>query len=557
MSSPRWRHVVVLALLITLTAVEHRIVAQASITAEEKEMMTAIRRGQADQVRKMLKDGVEPTPPILSTAVSQSNVEITKILLKAGADPNAGWSLAEGVVMTPLGTAATNGNVAIVTLLLEAGAQPDTPHMGRSPLSWATERKHDDVITLLEKHGARGGTGVIEKMMGGPMVTAIRKGDAKTVKKLLKQGSDPNAFGDDGLAPIHHAARSGNGEIVALLLDAGADPDARTRKGHQHAAELAGGQDAVMKELEKKSRELKKRGRAPLPEKDAAYTPGTVLGGPCQHTGAIPQNAGCGASGTEVFKGTSVRTNGWSGAVSPPLCEPVELPPLPGTYTVTVIESTTEWVGDKCYPNIGKVYFSKDSKSRTVTFEFEVKKGPPKNPCDEIDDPWKNRIESEARAYRDALEQNLSTRASLGKELAALREQAKQGGITGRQARSRLAAIEGGLDDIQEDCERIAEAVADDQCEEITDCGRDIAKAMVAGPGTFCAAVHEVIAEFRGGANSSQQAYAWLVRDVPCLSELYDRDDFIDFVEALAASRDPLTGFDWTKPRDPTLPPLR
>ena len=112
----------------------------------------------------------------------------------------------------------------------------------------------------------------------------------------------------------------------------------------------------------------------PPPEPGGVYTPGTQISGPCAHYGWIPENAGCGDSGEEVFIGTKIVTQGWDAAIGPADgCKPVELPPLPGTYRVVVFETRTHWVGDNCYQNIGKVYFSRKSQSiEHPGYTFEV-----------------------------------------------------------------------------------------------------------------------------------------------------------------------------------------
>jgi ankyrin repeat protein len=57
----------------------------------------------------------------LHYAVTNSNMEVTKLLLKAGADVNAQSSLGD----TPLQSAVVKGNTAILDLLLASGADPE------------------------------------------------------------------------------------------------------------------------------------------------------------------------------------------------------------------------------------------------------------------------------------------------------------------------------------------------------------------------------------------------------------------------------------------------
>jgi ankyrin repeat protein len=57
-----------------------------------------------------------------------------------------------------------------------------------------------------------------------PLIAAVRAGDTDLVKRLLPEGSDPDARDAHGTPAIRPAVRTGSGAIVQLLLDHGADP---------------------------------------------------------------------------------------------------------------------------------------------------------------------------------------------------------------------------------------------------------------------------------------------------------------------------------------------
>ncbi len=73
---------------------------------------------------------------------------------------------------------------------------------------------------------------------------AVRSGNIKEVKKLLRDGADPDIADAHGLTPLHQAAYWGEGEITALLLKAGAQVNAENNgKGWTplHSAAVSGG----------------------------------------------------------------------------------------------------------------------------------------------------------------------------------------------------------------------------------------------------------------------------------------------------------------------------
>jgi hypothetical protein len=82
----------------------------------------------------------------LHGAVARRDVEIAKVLLEAGADPNARQE--RGFV--PLHDAAANGNAALVELLLQHGARADAKtDDGKTAGNMAAEREHKELAEML------------------------------------------------------------------------------------------------------------------------------------------------------------------------------------------------------------------------------------------------------------------------------------------------------------------------------------------------------------------------------------------------------------------------
>jgi len=87
----------------------------------------------------------------LTGAIANNHAEISKMLVKRGADVNHRY---EGGV-SPLMEASMNGNIELVNFLLENGADPNAKTKdGKSPISFARERNHSKVVEVLKGQGA-------------------------------------------------------------------------------------------------------------------------------------------------------------------------------------------------------------------------------------------------------------------------------------------------------------------------------------------------------------------------------------------------------------------
>jgi uncharacterized protein len=86
----------------------------------------------------------------MHAGASRGGAEIVKMLLGAGADPNARQH--GGYV--PLHSAAANGDAAVVELLLKHGARADAKtDEGKTPAEMAAEAGHKDLAEMLKRAG--------------------------------------------------------------------------------------------------------------------------------------------------------------------------------------------------------------------------------------------------------------------------------------------------------------------------------------------------------------------------------------------------------------------
>ena len=171
--------------------------------------------------------GGRPDRPSLDETPS---FEVVKMLLDAGANPNAQLKLAQpyravgpdrgadGMITigsTPLLRAAKAFDVAAIKLLLERGALPNLPNnQGYTPVMAAAGLGSRD-------HDTRGR--FLTEDVPGRSIEAL---DA-----LLKGGGEVNATDNRGQTPLHGAAFWGWTPVVQFLADHGAKLDVKDNQG--------------------------------------------------------------------------------------------------------------------------------------------------------------------------------------------------------------------------------------------------------------------------------------------------------------------------------------
>lgn len=139
---------------------EHPELREARCADEETPLHYCAVEGQADGVRFFAGAGFPVDAPnrfgdtALVDAVTRGDVEMTKLLLRLGADPN-GASRTRG---SALGIAMAMGNTKLVDLLLDAGARPEQV-TDSDATAWDALARGDstreEMARILERHGFR------------------------------------------------------------------------------------------------------------------------------------------------------------------------------------------------------------------------------------------------------------------------------------------------------------------------------------------------------------------------------------------------------------------
>ncbi|MFN7971162.1 MAG: ankyrin repeat domain-containing protein [Acidobacteriota bacterium] len=172
-----------------------------------------------------------------SPATARKLLEVARLLLDAGADPNArtrSWSHEVDVAYF----AASTRNAPMLRLLLERGADATAalPSAAWNDTALAA-------ITL--EHGAR-----IDRATDGgkPLLNQlVRWGQIAPALWLVAQGASPDRPDDRGWTAVHQAASRGNARMLAALLDAGGDAAKKDREGKTPVdVARAGGKQAML-----------------------------------------------------------------------------------------------------------------------------------------------------------------------------------------------------------------------------------------------------------------------------------------------------------------------
>ena len=181
--------------------------------------------------------------------------EVAKVLLDAGADPNAlswaygGQCTTMALLVSSTPPAEAGVQVPLVEMLIDYGASmlPAGEGNWTSPVETALVFGKHDAAQALVRRGAPiriAGRGrwsrphrrrEADVAVGGgedrhrALALAAQSGQAEAVRVLLDAGEDPNRFNPPGThshtPPIHQAIAAGHLDVVKLLVDRGARLD--------------------------------------------------------------------------------------------------------------------------------------------------------------------------------------------------------------------------------------------------------------------------------------------------------------------------------------------
>ncbi|MFS7956992.1 putative non-specific serine/threonine protein kinase [Helianthus anomalus] len=206
--------------------------------------------GHVDVLRLLLLKGADVNmlskdgDTALHMAVEEQRRDCCRLLLASGAQTDIRNS---HDLDTPLHIAAALGDDYMVKLLLQKGAYKEIRNRsGKTAYDIAVERGHTKLFNALG--------------LGDKLCIASRKGEVRTIRKILESGAVVNGLDQHGWTALHRAAFKGRAEVVKFLIEKGVDINARDEEGYTalHCAVESGHVD-VLELLVKKGADVEAR----------------------------------------------------------------------------------------------------------------------------------------------------------------------------------------------------------------------------------------------------------------------------------------------------------
>ncbi|MFS7989955.1 putative non-specific serine/threonine protein kinase [Helianthus anomalus] len=191
-------------------------------------------------VNAITKDG----NTALHLAVKERRRDCARLLLTADANPNVA-NFADNE--TPLHIASAHGDENMVKLLLLKGANKNIRNRsGKTAFDLAKEHGHARLFDALG--------------LGDRLCLAARKGEVRSVDRVLDAGAAINGQDQHGWTALHRASFKGYTDVVRLLIEKGVNLDARDGDGYTalHCA-VESGNVNVLELLVKKGADVKAR----------------------------------------------------------------------------------------------------------------------------------------------------------------------------------------------------------------------------------------------------------------------------------------------------------
>jgi ankyrin repeat protein len=223
----------------------------ANVNARSKEgrtplLIAARQAGAGDTIRLLLAKGADANAAdalggtALMMAAEVGDIEMVRLFLERGADVNKQAAplfgmprigsgppgkLPENRGLTALLAAAHAGNLEVARVLVEKGADPNPQDLrGFSALMVASMRRDPELVRLLLDHGADVHAREFRKATPLILAASSDEAPADTVRLLLEKGADWKAKDAVGNTALDWAGKRGRTEVTAVLRRAAEPP---------------------------------------------------------------------------------------------------------------------------------------------------------------------------------------------------------------------------------------------------------------------------------------------------------------------------------------------
>jgi len=239
----------------------------------ESPLCLLLREANVPRVKEALEQGANPngycnyeyggnyyiskariSRPLLITALSGHSLEIARLLIHAGADVNAPYSLDYPGGYPPLSLSVQAGDLPTTKLLLEKGADPN----GREslvPLNIALRSRRLDFLNLLLQFGANPNATIpINKKLFHQLMETEYSFFKPAAEAMLGKGADINSKEDlSGRTPLHVTVEQSQFAGVVLkaqfLLNHGAKVNIQAKNGNSTLFEASRSNSKYIPEL--------------------------------------------------------------------------------------------------------------------------------------------------------------------------------------------------------------------------------------------------------------------------------------------------------------------
>ncbi|MBN2356421.1 ankyrin repeat domain-containing protein [candidate division KSB1 bacterium] len=123
--------------------------------------------------------------------------------------------------LTPLAVAVDRNYIEISKVLLENGANPNFKTNDSLPLLIISAQQNWEIVKLLVQYGAD--VNCTDASGNTPLHNAAMFNQIETAKILKEKGAQIDKRNDKGILPLHIAASQGSSQIIDILLDPGSE----------------------------------------------------------------------------------------------------------------------------------------------------------------------------------------------------------------------------------------------------------------------------------------------------------------------------------------------